>query len=320
MAAWDRIWEEARLAARLRRYRPDVDFLRVRDFLSESYHGSDVLLNWRIERWNWSRYHPTMFGDDADRNIEFWENAVGVWEDDEGQIVGVVNVESPRCGEAYLHRRPGSGSVLEKMLDYAEANLADRKTGELGIDVYDHDAPLHALLVERGYQRDSGRPGYDSEYVVEALPEARLPDGYVVRSMAEGGDIALRCKVQGLGFDHPDPADWTTVPEYREVQKAPDYQEEMDLYVQGPDGEYVSCCIAWYDARNRMGILEPVCTHAGFRRRGFGRAVVTEGIRRAAALGAMRVQVGSGQQFYGAIGFRKRHVSYRWRKKVETGR
>ena len=64
-----------------------------------------------------------------------------------------------------------------------------------------------------------------------------------------------------------------------------------------------------------MGILEPVGTHPDYRLRGFGRAVVMEGVRRVATLGAEKVWVGSGQQFYEAIGFHKEYVSHTWTKK-----
>jgi hypothetical protein len=62
---------------------------------------------------------------------------------------------------------------------------------------------------------------FKSELLIKELPEVDLPDGYVVQSMAQEGDIASRCKVQGLGSDHPDPSEWTTVPEYKQVQEAP---------------------------------------------------------------------------------------------------
>jgi len=39
-----------------------------------------------------------------------------------------------------------------------------------------------------------------------------------------------------------------------------------------------------------------------------------EGLRRIAALGATRAWVGSGQEFYEAIGFQKTYVSYNWIK------
>ena len=86
----------------------------------------------------------------------------------------------------------------------------------------------------------------------------------------------------------------------------------LDLYVVGPDGEYVSSCVARYDAPNRMGFFEPVSTNMHYRRRGFGREVVLEGIRRLAALGATRARVGSGQAFYQAVGFRKIAVGHEW--------
>ena len=114
------------------------------------------------------------------------------------------------------------------------------------------------------------------------------------------------------GPSHTDPSEWPSAFSYEELQKAPDYHKDQDLYIVGPDGKYVSCCIVWYDGKNKMGILEPVGTHPDFRRKGFGREVVMEGIRRAAAFGAEKVCVGSGQQFYEAIGFQKKYVSYAW--------
>ncbi len=295
-----------------REYDPDSDFLRVRDFLSITYQAFGRPLNWRIERWNWARYHPGMFEGESARKIEFWEQAVRIWETGAQEIVGVVNVESPQYGRAYLQRHPGHTTLLGEMLDYAEGALTDRENGVLRCSAYVYDEHFQALLRSRGYRQQLEHPEYDSEFMIEGLPEVTLPRGYAVQSMAEGGDMALRCKVQGLGFDHPDPADWTTVSAYRRVQAAPDYREDLDLFVRGPDGDYVSCGILWLDERNRLGICEPMCTHPSYRRMGFGRAVMMEGVRRVAALGALRVQVGSGQRFYEAIGFERKYRSYRW--------
>ena len=134
--------------------------------------------------------------------------------------------------------------------------------------------------------------------------------------MADENDLVRRCRVQGLGFDHPDPAEWATPYDWSQVQRAPDYHPELDLYVVAPDGEFMSSCIVWYDAHNRLGFFEPVSTHMGHRRRGFGREVVLEGIRRVAALGATRARVGSGQPFYTAIGFERKWVSHPWSKSI----
>lgn len=319
------------MKVRLRAYEPDRDFGRIRDFLAETYQMNGRPLNWRIERWNYARYfvapflgaydseHPNVKG--SEQAIRFWEDTVRVWENGAGEIAGVVNIEHPVIshpdfGEVFLQRHPRYECLLEEMLDYAEENLANKEKNQIIAFAYDYDGAFQELLRQRGYQKDTERPGYDSEFVIEGkLPEQNLPTGYVIRSMADENDVERRRTIFGLGFNHPDPKEWPTVFSYEELQRAPDYRKGLDLYVVGPDGEYVACCIAWYDGLNQMGILEPVATHPDFRRRGFGRAVVMEGIRRVAALGAETVQVGSGQAFYEAIGFKKKSVGYCWTKK-----
>jgi len=304
--------------------------MTIRDFLVSTYQAFGQPLNWRIERWNYARYFvaPRLgtYGqkephlEDGLKAIRFWEASIGVWENDDNDIVGVVNLEypdpeHPGFGEAFFQRHPQYTFLLDEMLDYAEATLVNKRTGTLHVYIDDHDAPFQALVHGRGYQKDAEDFGFDSEFVIEALPEPNLPDGYAIQSMAQENNIELRREIFGRAFNHPDPADWPSAFAYEELQQAPDYRKDQDLYVVDPDGKYASCCIVWYDSDNRMGILEPVGTHPDFRRRGLGREIVMEGIRRAAALGADSVWVGSGQRFYEAIGFQKRYVSYRWTKK-----
>jgi len=56
----------------------------------------------------------------------------------------------------------------------------------------------------------------------------------------------------GLGLNHTDPAEWSTPAEYKDVQKAPDYNPHLNLFVEALNGEYVCCCCFWYDAQNRI--------------------------------------------------------------------
>ena len=315
------------MVARLRKYKPEQDFLRIRDFLVDTYQIIGKPQNWHLERWNYARYFVVpMLGtygqgepspEDSLKAIRFWEDAIGVWENDEGEILGVVSSENPELGRAFIQRHPQYNHLLAEMLDYAEATFIDIDKGKntLKIQVYEYDEPLQALAQERGYRQEAEHPEYDSVFVIKHLPEPKLPEGYVLQSMAQENDIELRRELSGRAFNHPDPAEWPSAFSYEELQKAPDYRKDQDLYVVGPNGEYVSCCILWYDEKNKMGVLEPVGTHPDFRRKGFGREVVMEGIRRAAALGAETVCVGSGQRFYEAIGFQKKYVSYTWTRK-----
>ncbi|MGB7061483.1 MAG: GNAT family N-acetyltransferase [Candidatus Zixiibacteriota bacterium] len=318
------------MRVRLRRYKPEQDFLRIRDFLVDTYHVFERPLNWRLERWNYARYFVAPFLgtygqkepnlEDSLKAIRFWEDTIGVWENDDNEIVGVVNMEHPDpehpgYGEAFLQRHPKYTLLLGDMLDYAERTLINKKTNTLHIYVYDYDEPLQELVQQRGYGKDAERARYDSELIIRDLPEQRLPEGYMMQSMAQENNIESRCEVFGRAFNHSDPAEWPSDFSYEELQRAPDYRKDLDISVMGPDGNYVACCITWYDSYNRMGILEPVGTHPDFRGLGLGREVVFDGIRRAANLGAEIVQVGSGQRFYEEIGFQRKYVSYRWTKK-----
>jgi hypothetical protein len=49
------------MKATLRKYRPEQDFTKIRDFLVNTYGSFDMLLNWLIERWNYARYFIAPF-------------------------------------------------------------------------------------------------------------------------------------------------------------------------------------------------------------------------------------------------------------------
>ena len=122
-----------------------------------------------------------------------------------------------------------------------------------------------------------------SERPIRGAEAVDLPPGFSLRSMADDDDVEARRTVLGLAFGHADPAEWVTPETYRELQRAPDYRKDLDLYVVAPDGAFAACCIAWHDPVNRVGTFEPVGTHPAFRRMGLGRAVIMEGINRLAA-------------------------------------
>ena len=313
------------MPASFHKYNPERDFIRVRDFLAHTYNLTKSPYNWRIERWNYARYFVApMLGDPnpahSRKNIVFWESTNGIWENQFGEIVGVVTCEHPDpshpgFGEAFIQRRPDCSDLLPEMLAYAEHTFLDRQKRTLSLYIYDHDQEFKSLVQNLGYRLDREHPNPDSLYAIQGrIPGTRLPPGYELKSMADHSDLENRRKIFGLSFNHPDPADWPSRETYKELQKAPDYRKELDLYVIAPDGEYISCCIMWYDRLNQIGVLEPVGTHPEYRRKGFGKVVVLESIRRVAALGADRVWVGSGLPFYQAIGFKQKLTAYPWRK------
>jgi ribosomal protein S18 acetylase RimI-like enzyme len=317
-----------------RQYDHDRDFLRIRDFLVETFSLTAQPLNWRLERWNYARYFitPLLATDgvaEADMAayeaaIRLFDQSTGVWENGAGDIVGVVNIEhadrSHRgWGEAFFQRHPAYDPLLPEMLDFAEAHLRNRERDLLFIPIYDHDEAFQAVVQARGYQRNEEYTLWDSVLAIKGEPpKYTLPEGYRLQSMADDNDLERRRRAFGLGFNHLDPKDWPSLLSNQELQRAPDYRPDLDLYVVAPNGEFVSFCIAWWDERNRIASLEPVGTVAEYRRQGLARAVVLEAIRRVAAMGAERAFVGSDQAFYLSLGFELTCGGHHWEKEFRA--
>ena len=310
------------MKATLSRYDDERDFMRVRDFLVDTCAMLDRPLNWRLDRWNYARYFVIpMIGayakdpvsaEDSRKAIQKWVDSIRLWENDEGRLVAVTALEYPWLGDVFFLRHP-EFDALEEMFEDAEQSMAHPEKRTLCVHIYEHDEQLKAIAQSRGYQRDANRYEEDSELVIQGgLPEPGLPEGFAIQSMADENDLERRRKAFGRGFNHEDPKEWPSLFSYQELQKAPDYRKEQDLYVVAPDGEFVSFCILWWDEQNRIGILEPVGTVPDHRRKGLARAVVHEAVRRAAALGAEKVVVGAGLDFYLAIGFEKKYANYVW--------
>jgi predicted N-acetyltransferase YhbS len=308
--------------ATLRRYDDKRDFVRVRDFLVATHAMVDRPINWRLDRWNYARYFAIpMIGayakdpvspEDSREAIQKWVDSIRLWENDEGEVVAVTALEYPWLGDVFFLRHPDF-DALEEMFEDAEQNLVHPEKRTLCVHIYEHDEQLKAMAHSRGYQKDPDRYEEDSELVIRGgPPRPGLPEGFTIQSMADENDLERRRKAFGRGFNHEDPKEWPSLYSYQELQGAPDYRKEQDLYVVAPDGEFVSFCILWWDEQNRIGILEPVGTVPEHRRKGLARAVVHEAVRRAAALGAEKVIVGAGLGFYMAIGFEKVHTSYVW--------
>jgi ribosomal protein S18 acetylase RimI-like enzyme len=113
-----------------------------------------------------------------------------------------------------------------------------------------------------------------------------------------------------------------TVEKHRAVMAAPTYRPELDLVVTAPDGTFAAYALVWFDAENRMGVFEPVGTDPAYQRRGLGRAVLTEGLRRLRALGARAAYLSpsganeAANGLYEAIGFRVVDEEHQWVKEL----
>ncbi|UCD23877.1 MAG: GNAT family N-acetyltransferase, partial [Gemmatimonadota bacterium] len=195
---------------------------------------------------------------------------------------------------------------------YAEEHLADRVDNLGFVRVYvNNGCELAEVVQARGYKKLDYCTHY-LEYVIhDALPAPQFPEGFVVKSVLEEDDVDKRRIAKAIAFGGGyAPSDWVPAPAYEEIQQAPDYRKDLDLFVVAPNGDYASFCTIWIDEKNKYGRFEPVGTHAEYQGEGLGRALLLEGFRRMAQCGVTRSFMNSGNDFYRKVGFRETPHSY----------
>jgi mycothiol synthase len=291
----------------MRMYQNENDYWRIRQFLREvSLLNDRHDYSWCLLRWDYWVWHVNM-------NIYHFkmEESVHLWEVD-GQIVAMANPDG--TGEAFfqIHPRYRTEEILCEMLDAAEARLPNLKEDgrrELITWVNEGDALHKKILAYRGYIRSK----YKSEHMrwrdlAQLVPDSISPNGYTVRALGDESELPARSWLSWKGF-HPDEPDenyqgWEW---YKNVQRVPLYRRDLDIVAVASDGELAAFCTVWFDDVTRTAVFEPVATHPAHQKHGLGKAVMSEGLRRAQKLGANLATVSSysdgAHALYASMGF-----------------
>ena len=304
-----------------RAYEGDQDFLLVRDFLIHTYALYRRPFNWLLDRWNFCRYHvvplhtaysvqyfgvPTGGADPHRDELPLWERTIRIWEDGRGEIVGVVHSENEEPGEVWIQIHPDFTYLYGEMVTYAEEFLINwvEDLGYVRLYVNERSG-LERIAAARGYQKleHCRIPQLVYHLDTDAITPA-LPRGFKIRSVMEEDNVDQRRKAKALAFGgHYSPSSWPPASAFREMQQAPDYRKDLDLFIVAPDGEYAAFCTIWLDVENKYGNFEPVGTHVAYQGRGLGRALLMEGFRRMSAYGMERSYMDSAVGFYRRVGF-----------------
>jgi predicted N-acetyltransferase YhbS len=296
---------------RIRSYKKTEDFQLVGDFLIRHYQPGNRDGNWFQPTWEYMHSHPYLDETALDK--------IGIWETSK-EIVGVAHYES-KLGEVFFETHPDYVCLKPEMLDYAERQLfGTDEDGKRYVKVFvnDFDLEFEELVQSQGYQRiaDYDRP--ISQYIIpEPFPNINLPDGFRVKSLQEDNNLHKIHRVLWRGFGHEGEPSDDGIEDRRKMQDVPNFRKDLNVVIEGPDGNFVSYCGMWFDQTNRIAYVEPVATDPDYRCLGLGKVAVLEGIRRCGENGAMEAFVGSDQDFYMAIGFTKVFTSQCWKKSVQ---
>lgn len=302
--------------AKMRTYRDEDDYWRLRAFLREVF-----LLNnrketsWQAARLDYWRY----FGNP---NLEHYalSHAILFWENDSGVITGMVCPENR--GHAHLHVHPAFRTVeLEAdMLANAEACLAeqDSHTRQRTLTVWAHqdDTMRGQLLEAQGYKRGDWPEHQFGRKLDGPGQNSRVPAGYSIRALSTE-ELSERALLSWRVF-HPGESDanyqgWKW---YLDIQRCPLYRRDLDLVAVAPDGQLAAFTTLWYDDVTRTGYFEPVGTSPHHQRRGLAAALMTEGMRRLKSMGGLYATVAgyseAANALYGSVMHCEPRLYERW--------
>jgi ribosomal protein S18 acetylase RimI-like enzyme len=276
-----------------RRIEHEDDYWRIRAFLREVMLLNDRQhLSWPVARLDYWRWHVVL-------NCEACPSVEGVttlWETPTGQIVAVLNPEG--MGEAHLQVHPHlvTAELAEEMIAVAEEELV--RTGEdgqrkLGVWIHQYDRLQQEVTARLGYARGKWPEHHHRRSLDGPLPEARPAPGYTVRPLGDPDELPARSWASWRAF-HPDEPDeayegWEW---YHNIQRHPLYRRDLDIVAVAPDGTIAGFTTLWYDDVTRDGYFEPVGVMPEHHRRGLGKAVMVEAMRRIEAMGGTLVTVG----------------------------
>ena len=301
-----------------RRYQHENDYWRIRAFLREVMQVNDRReFSWHVARLDYWRWH-------VNENFEHMrlEDAVFIWEDTQGRIVAVLNPEGKADISLQVHPGLRTPQLEEEMIHTAEECLAETATdGKRKLQIWAdaRNEPRQDILRRNGYVK-GGWPEYQRRRPVDQdIPKVSLAPGYSVRSLGGLTELPDRSWASWRAF-HPDEPDeryegWDW---YHNIQRMPLYRRDLDMVGVAPDGKIASFCTIWYDDVTRTAYFEPVGTVPEHQRRGLGKAVMLEGLRRLQRMGGDLAFVGSYSEGAGALyssaGFVEYDLSEPWEK------
>ncbi len=275
----------------LRAYQSEADFWRIRNFLRDIFLLNERLeYSWHVARLDYWRWHYILTCQETGPV----DQVTTLWETESGQIAAVLH---PIChDEIRLHIHPQfrSPELEDAIIAYAEKHHSDWTEGQkriLFLPVFENDAQRQKTVIQRGFEQRSGWGHHWRRDLDAPLPDGLVTPGYVIRSMGSESEHPARSWASWRAFhaDEPDENYDGDYSWYGNIQSAPLYRRDLDIVAATSDGGIAAFCTIFYDDYTRSAVCVLVGTAAEHWRRGLGKAVIIEGMRRLQRLGCTRI-------------------------------
>jgi mycothiol synthase len=261
-----------------RPYRDVADLSAMRSLLVAGRmadNGSYYIHTGDLSYW---LYYPPLEGD-------CWKD-IYLWDDPEhpGRILGWALLSPNWVGfDVYVQPELRGSALAAEMYLWAEQRTIEiaRSIGKKTISalwIRRDDQVLDGHFKQQGY-RLTRCMVHMSCHLDGEISSSMLAEGFKVRSCKGLKEVSARAKTQYRTFASKAPFE-QYLERFRNFMRSPVYERSQDIVAVHEDGLIGAFCIVWIDPLSRVGLFEPVGTHPDFLRKGLGRAVMLEGLRR----------------------------------------
>jgi mycothiol synthase len=249
---------------------------------------------------NWWLYYPPLEGD-------FWDH-IYLWDDPvkPGQLLGWALISPDWVGiDVYIQPDLRGSPQANEMYLWAEERAVriareGGKTTTYLLWILHDDQALGNHLRQRGYRLARGYV-HMSQNLDTAFLTAPVKGEFQVRACKGEPEVAPRARAQYGAFGSEAPFE-RYLERFRNFMRSTVYCHNLDIVAIASDGQIGAFCIVWMDPVNKVGLFEPVGTHPDYQRKGLGKAVMVEGLRRLQAGGMKQAIVSTFEDNPAAIG------------------
>lgn len=187
--------------------------------------------------------------------------------------------------------------------------------------IFDCDKECESVAKQKGYIKSETFNYCGKRDLLEPIPTVQLPCGYFIKSIETDEEIKKRAELNYIAGNE------VTFEKYKYFMRAAtNYRKELDLIAVALSGEVAGFCTVWYDSVCKVGMFEPYAVHFDHLRKGLGKSLLLEGMKRLFELGCIAVyvthaglnsdEIDPALALNESVGFKKVANNYLWYKRL----
>ena len=301
---------------KMRSYSGLHDLYAMLDLLSEGYlanNGTYYIHRGDLQWW--------LFYTDLPQ--ELWQSRIRLWMEAD-RLIGWTLL-SPEEDAFDVFTLPAlRGSVLESEMLSVVADEMSELDELNNVWMAEDDDVRIRWFEEHGFEIAAEHYVHFKRSLSVPLPDPNLQARFTLRtSRGDEADARLRAVASHAAFKSGKQFDeyW---PRTLRLMQSPVYVLEHEIFVMAPNGQVAAYCIIWTDELTRVGHFEPVGTHPDFQRKGLGKSLLFEALRRLKSEGMTEADVCTNHdnlaaiRLYESVGFQmdKRLLTYKKKRKI----